>query len=428
MKALRVLFFFLGFICVACGDDDSTAPVVEADFSVNVQSPSEGETITFTDLSTGNPTSWQWTFEGGVPVSSTDQNPTVTYNNEGEFRVTLTAANEDNRDMEEKNAFISVDGPVEADFNADLVQTSAGTIIFSDLSTGSPDEWSWSFEGGTPATSEQQHPEITYSEAGIYSVTLTVSDAISENTDTKTDYIKIMPNGLVAYYPFNGNTVDDSRNDFDGASGNVSSYIDDRNGIDESAVVLDGVDDYILTSFIEDEDEESSNYLGNGATFAFWIYPTADNEAVERIISNYDGDGAFGTCAERSGFVIDRMPDGGIRTFYATDGDDYAGRITGNSVLTPNSWNFVTVTWNGTLSFNGFVIYVNAVRSDVSIFAQGSISCSDGYQTSSEPLAIGAGMISTGNFSAHCESRIDEVQIYNRVLTNDEIALLYEEY
>ncbi|KAA9357297.1 M43 family zinc metalloprotease [Larkinella humicola] len=52
-----------------------------------------GGQVRFTDLSTNFPTSWTWTFEGGTPSSSTEQNPVVTYNQPGKFRVTLVASN-----------------------------------------------------------------------------------------------------------------------------------------------------------------------------------------------------------------------------------------------------------------------------------------------------------------------------------------------
>ncbi len=50
-------------------------------------------TVRFTDLSTNFPDSWQWTFEGGSPSTSTERNPIVTYATEGIFRVSLTVGN-----------------------------------------------------------------------------------------------------------------------------------------------------------------------------------------------------------------------------------------------------------------------------------------------------------------------------------------------
>jgi len=51
----------------------------------------EGETVDFTDNSIGNPTSWNWSFPGGTPSSSTIQNPTnITYSTAGNYNVILT--------------------------------------------------------------------------------------------------------------------------------------------------------------------------------------------------------------------------------------------------------------------------------------------------------------------------------------------------
>lgn len=53
-----------------------------------------GRTIDFTDLSTGNPTTWLWEFEGAYPSSSSEQNPQdVLYYASGKFDVKLTVFN-----------------------------------------------------------------------------------------------------------------------------------------------------------------------------------------------------------------------------------------------------------------------------------------------------------------------------------------------
>jgi PKD repeat protein len=66
----------------------------------------EGDSIDFTDLSTGDPTSWSWTFEGGEPASSTEQNPTVSYAVAGTYEVSLTVSNGDAEDTETKTGYI----------------------------------------------------------------------------------------------------------------------------------------------------------------------------------------------------------------------------------------------------------------------------------------------------------------------------------
>ncbi|MBI2871695.1 MAG: PKD domain-containing protein, partial [Chloroflexi bacterium] len=74
------------------------APFVFADFSASVTSGASPLTVTFTDLSTGGPTSWSWDFGDGV--STTEQNPTHVYASEGTFTVTLRTSNEGRSDIE----------------------------------------------------------------------------------------------------------------------------------------------------------------------------------------------------------------------------------------------------------------------------------------------------------------------------------------
>jgi PKD repeat protein len=90
------------------------APV--ANFTANRTSVCPGNTVTFTDLSTNNPTSWSWSFPGGTPATVTgtnaaSRNPTVTYNSAGTYSVTLTATNAQGSDGETKTGYISVGNP-----------------------------------------------------------------------------------------------------------------------------------------------------------------------------------------------------------------------------------------------------------------------------------------------------------------------------
>lgn len=68
-------------------------PVVN--FTANTTSINVGESVTFTDLSTNNPGSWEWTTPGGTPASSNVQHPVITYNAYGTYPVTLIAGNGD---------------------------------------------------------------------------------------------------------------------------------------------------------------------------------------------------------------------------------------------------------------------------------------------------------------------------------------------
>ncbi|MDA0882203.1 MAG: PKD domain-containing protein, partial [Bacteroidetes bacterium] len=80
-----------------------------ADFTSDVMSVCQGESVSFFDLSSGNPDSWSWSFGGGTPSSSNEQNPVITYNAPGVYPVTLTATNSTGTDSETKVAYLTVD-------------------------------------------------------------------------------------------------------------------------------------------------------------------------------------------------------------------------------------------------------------------------------------------------------------------------------
>ncbi|MDI9591449.1 MAG: PKD domain-containing protein [Bacteroidota bacterium] len=173
-----------------------------ADFTATPTTVYAGETVSFTDLSTNNPTSWNWSFSGGTPTSSTTQNPQVVYNSPGTYNVSLTVSNAFGTDTKTKIKYITVlDLPVPvADFTATPTTVYAGeTVSFTDLSTNNPTSWNWSFSGGTPTSSTTQNPQVVYNSPGTYNVSLTVSNAFGTDTKTKTDYIHVNTPSIVNF-------------------------------------------------------------------------------------------------------------------------------------------------------------------------------------------------------------------------------------
>ncbi|MDG1840913.1 MAG: M43 family zinc metalloprotease [Crocinitomicaceae bacterium] len=81
-----------------------------------------------------------------------------------------------------------------ADFSSDKKTVCIGeSVQFQDDSYNTATSWSWSFPSGTPATSTSQNPTISYSQPGVYPVTLTASDGTSSITETKSYYIRVLP-------------------------------------------------------------------------------------------------------------------------------------------------------------------------------------------------------------------------------------------
>jgi PKD repeat protein/C1A family cysteine protease len=171
------------------------APVMpKADFTVSKTIIKEGESVTFTDLSTGGVTSWNWTFDGGNPNASTLQNPVVKYSVAGKYKVSLTAKNASGSNTETAEGLITVEAAVmpAANFTASKTVIKEGeSITFTDLSTGGITAWNWTFDGGNPSTSTIQNPVVKYSVAGNYKVSLIAKNANGSDTKTADGYITV---------------------------------------------------------------------------------------------------------------------------------------------------------------------------------------------------------------------------------------------
>lgn len=83
--------------------------------------------------------------------------------------------------------------PLRANFEALPTQTyPGGQVQMHDYSTGNPVSWSWSFEGGIPATSNEQNPQVTYPHSGNYTVKLVVQNQNNEVSELEQlNYIQV---------------------------------------------------------------------------------------------------------------------------------------------------------------------------------------------------------------------------------------------
>lgn len=152
-----------------------------ADFIANTTTVLTGSGVSFTDLSEHTPMVWSWTFEGGNPSSSDIRNPeNIVYDTLGIYSVALTVTNWNGTDAITKTAYITVTDDAIPVVDFEVNQTNVcleSTVIFTDLSLNSPDNWQWAFYpatvtfvNGTNANS--QNPEVKFDEAEIYSVAL----------------------------------------------------------------------------------------------------------------------------------------------------------------------------------------------------------------------------------------------------------------
>ena len=136
-KIFSILSVILLVLFFSCKDETDT-PQLAADFTVDKQEVTAEGTVNFTDASTGNPSRWNWTFEGGTPQTSVLSSPAVVYKTPGTYPVKLMVGSAGDSVSITKEAFITVGyGAVTADFSASETTVIQGqAITFTDMSKG----------------------------------------------------------------------------------------------------------------------------------------------------------------------------------------------------------------------------------------------------------------------------------------------------
>ncbi len=100
--------------------------------------------------------------------------------------------------------FDITNSPPVADFSVNTTEVAIGqSVNFYDNSSNNPTKWKWTFDGGTPSSSELQNPVITYNTNGAFDVKLVASNEYGEGAMVKTGLITVSDS-----VPVNGITID----------------------------------------------------------------------------------------------------------------------------------------------------------------------------------------------------------------------------
>jgi PKD repeat protein len=162
-------------------DQISILDVPTADFDYTV----DNFDIDFTDQSS-NFDNLSWDFGDGN--MSVENNPINTYAEDGTYEVILSATNECG--TIEKNQIVIISTLPIANFSASVTEGCIPlTVEYSNSSSANATAWQWTFSGGTPSTSTDENPSVSYTAVGIYEVTLIVSSTAGDDTLSMVDYI-----------------------------------------------------------------------------------------------------------------------------------------------------------------------------------------------------------------------------------------------
>ena len=156
---------------------------LQPNFVVDTISGNYPLTVNFKSTSQGTIEAFLWDFGDGT--TSTEENPTHTYQNPGVYSVSLTISNVFYWKTKSEKDFIEVIDPehLVAKFDYDNIEGAAPvTIHFNDLSKGNVDYWEWNFGDGT--ISYEQNPEHYFDTPGEYTIQLIVSNEIMSDTST----------------------------------------------------------------------------------------------------------------------------------------------------------------------------------------------------------------------------------------------------
>ncbi len=188
----------------------SNPPLCKAEFSTTRFTVCQGETLDFTDESfNGAISSWSWTFDGGTPSTSSDQNPSVTYNTPGTHNVILNVSDGSTSLTETKIGYITVapstgnNLPIFEGFeNASSIPNSDWQVENFDggttwqVTSAAADLGTKSVKLNNYSNSEEGDNDelisMPYDLSNMASVTMTFSYAFAQKSTANTDKIQIL--------------------------------------------------------------------------------------------------------------------------------------------------------------------------------------------------------------------------------------------
>lgn len=298
----------------------------------------------------------------------------------------INACSEDSPTADEQNHSPVISSLVA---NPDTIKIGATAALTCNATDSDGDNLTfvWNAQSGTINGSGSNANWVAPNAVGTYYVSCKVADGNGGEDDDSVNIVveqQLPTQGLIAYYPFNGNANDESGN---GNNGTVHGALltTDRFSASNSAYIFSGTTEYINTNFTPN----------NIFSISIWYNKSQNQKDNAGLFSTYSG-----------GFNYSGV-------YYAMNESTDWIRCDGNSLdafHTPAlSWKHIVIVSNGTR----VKVYENtSVKLDFT-----------GATHHSNHLVIGDSRYNGRYFAG----KIDDIRIYNRALTDNEITILYHE-
>ncbi len=346
---------------------------------------------------------WSWG-DGSVLGYNTTKTANHTYSQVSNFTITLTALDGDGGENSiTKIVSVTNRYPLAIFISPSSITTNT-TFTVDASGSSDPDgdslQYNWDFgNGATSGWINSNTYSYSYNSAGTNIITLLVKDAIGDVSSTTNQIAvnnsSIPRNGLVAEYLFSGNANDTSGNGNNGTVNGATLTTDRLGNANKAYDFNSGNEDYI------DCGNGSCLNFDNQITVSIWMYPNAYGV---RLIGKSDNDLS-------AGWLIDLL--NGNQKLKVTI--QPSQNLFTPTSLALNTWYHIAYTYNKTDGLTK--LYVNGNLVNQTNFTSGSIY----YNTK---LTIGT---FTSSGISYFNGFEDDVRIYNRILSDNEIQALYHE-
>jgi uncharacterized protein (TIGR02145 family) len=276
-------------------------------------------------------------------------------------------------------------------FDGFILERSSDSVLWGPVNSGLVDK-----------TSRHYTDKLTSALQRIYYRIYAVADKnVSNISYSQALRFDVPTDGLVAYYPFNGNANDESGNNHNGTvTGAVLTS--NRMGAANSAYSFDGLSDYIYIT-------NSSLISGSYVSISIWVKTDGTTQGFPIISGNQNDYNIFVDKDSATVWIV---------TNQASATSPCTGFWTKNGYLPPDQWNHIVLNYDGiTLK-----MYINNMLSK-SIPATGKI-----WTPQPDYLTFGVYFLNgSPNTTNTYKGKLDDVRIYNRALSEPEINQLFHE-